>query len=88
MGESSTIEFKTEDAHNDSIAKEVVAFANFLGGKVLVGVGDVGRVLGVSDRKIEQRIVQINQGIDDDFQGMGHTVYFSPNYKIALTKME
>ena len=38
MGESSTIEFKTENAHNDSIAKEVVAFANFLGGKVLVGV--------------------------------------------------
>lgn len=59
MGESSTIEFKTENAHNDSIAKEVVAFANFLGGKVLVGVGDDGRVLGVSDRKIEQRIVQI-----------------------------
>ena len=31
---------------------------------------------------------QINQDIDDDFQGMGHTVYFSPNYKTALTKME
>lgn len=59
MGESSTIEFKTEDANNDRIAKEVVAFANFLGGKVLVGVGDDGRVLGISDRKVEQRIVQI-----------------------------
>jgi len=59
MGESSTIEFKTEDVHNNSIAKEVAAFANFLGGKLLVGVGDDGRVTGVSDRKIEQRIVQI-----------------------------
>ena len=46
MGESSTIEFKTENAHKDSIAKEVVAFANFLGGKVLVGIGDDGRILG------------------------------------------
>lgn len=28
MGESSVIEFKTEDAHNISIAKEVAAFSN------------------------------------------------------------
>jgi len=41
------------------IKKGQKANQNFLGGKVLVGVGDDGKVLGVSDRKIEQRIVQI-----------------------------
>lgn len=59
MGESSVIEFKTEEVHNDSIAKEVAAFSNFMGGKLLVGVGDDGSIIGTTNRKVEERIVQI-----------------------------
>ena len=59
MGESSVLEFKTEEVHSDSIAKEVVAFSNFMGGKLLVGVGDDGLVIGTKNRKVEERIVQI-----------------------------
>jgi len=58
-GESSLLEFKTEGAHNDSIAKEIVAFANFSGGKLLIGVSDEGEAVGVQDRSVEQRVVQI-----------------------------
>jgi len=35
-GESSFVEFKSEKFHNDSLAKEVVAFANFEGGKFIL----------------------------------------------------
>lgn len=59
MGESSVLEFKTEEARNESIAKEVAAFSNFMGGKLLVGVGDDGSIIGVTNRKVEERIVQI-----------------------------
>ena len=59
MGESSVLEFKTEEVHNDSIAKEVVAFSNFMGGKLLVGVRDDGSIIGTTNRKVEERIVQI-----------------------------
>jgi len=58
-GESSLLEFKTEGAHNDSIAKEIVAFSNFSGGKLLIGVNDEGEAVGVQDKSIEQRVVQI-----------------------------
>ena len=59
MGESSVLEFKTEEVHNDSIAKEVVAFSNFMGGKLLVGVRDDGSIIGTTNRKVEERIVQV-----------------------------
>ncbi len=41
-GESSTVEFKTEDVHTNSLAEEIVAFANFEGGTILLGVDDAG----------------------------------------------
>jgi len=59
MGESTVLEFKTEDAHPDGIAKEVAAFSNFLGGTLLLGVGDDGSIQGISNRKLEEKIVQI-----------------------------
>ena len=59
MGESSVLEFKTEEVHNDSIAKEVVAFSNFMGGKLLVGVRDDGSIIGTTNRKVEEMIVQV-----------------------------
>ncbi len=59
MGESSVLEFKAEKARSDSIAKEIAAFANTQGGTLLIGVMDDGTVEGVSDRRVEQRVVQI-----------------------------
>lgn len=59
MGENSVLEFKTEQIHNNSIAKEMVAFANTEGGMLLIGVRDDGSVEGISDRKVEERVVQI-----------------------------
>ena len=35
--ESSTVEFKTEQVNPHSLAEEIVAFANFEGGEILIG---------------------------------------------------
>lgn len=43
-GESSRIEFKSGAFHNESLAKEIVAFANMRDGQILLGVEDNGLV--------------------------------------------
>ncbi len=47
QGENASIEFKEVLVRPESIAKEVVAFANTQGGTLLVGVSDSGEIKGV-----------------------------------------
>ena len=47
-GEDSRHQFKRDFAHADSLAAELVAFANGLGGVLLIGVNDDGSVQGLS----------------------------------------
>ena len=47
-GENSGVEFKCDDVENRALAKELVAFANLDGGRVLLGVDDNGNVRGLS----------------------------------------
>jgi ATP-dependent DNA helicase RecG len=58
-GESSKVEFKTEDVHPVSLAEEIVAFANFEGGTILVGVEDDGRVTGCKRKGTEAFIINV-----------------------------
>jgi len=46
-GESSFLEFKHKVASPEKIAKEMVAFANTKGGRILVGVDDNGDIAGI-----------------------------------------
>ena len=46
-GEGTTLEFK--ESLSSSFAREVVALANTIGGKILLGVNDGGSVVGVED---------------------------------------
>ena len=41
------------------MAEEIVAFANSDGGMILVGVDDDGKIVGVSDMLIEEKIMNI-----------------------------
>ena len=45
--ENSGIEFKRDDIRPEQLAKEVVALANFQGGKILLGVEDDGSIFGL-----------------------------------------
>lgn len=47
-GENSGVEFKRDDVHPDSLAKEIAALLNLDGGQILLGVEDDGRVSGLT----------------------------------------
>ena len=59
-GENSGVEFKRIGVANYQIAKELVAFLNFEGGHLLLGVDDNGAVSGVKkDKIVEESITNI-----------------------------
>lgn len=49
QGEGEALEFKQKTTHPHRISRTLVSLANTHGGRVLVGVDDAGRVLGVRD---------------------------------------
>ncbi len=52
-GESSGVEFKRDDINPEQLSRELVAFSNYRGGKVLLGVEDDGAISGtVREKKI------------------------------------
>lgn len=59
QGENTTIEFKTEEVRSESIAREMVAFSNYLGGNLLIGVTDDGKIVGITDNNLEEKIANI-----------------------------
>lgn len=56
-GENSGVEFKRDTIENRALAKELVAFANLRGGRVLLGVDDDGSVVGVTRGSLEEWIM-------------------------------
>lgn len=52
-GESSGVEFKRDDLRPEQLAKEIVALANFQGGKLLLGVEDDGSISGIQRPDLE-----------------------------------
>jgi ATP-dependent DNA helicase RecG len=48
-GDGYLLEFTLEEENNEDFAKTIVCFANTDGGKILIGVDDTGRTIGVSD---------------------------------------
>ncbi len=53
-GESSFLEFKHKVASPEKLAKEIAAFANTKGGKILIGVADNGDMVGVESYMEEE----------------------------------
>lgn len=56
-GENSGIEFKRDVLENHDLAKELVAFSNFEGGMVLLGVDDDGSVAGLTRPNPEEFVM-------------------------------
>jgi len=56
-GESSGIELKRDTLDNRALAKEIVAFANLQGGRILLGVDDDGSVPGITRANIEEWVM-------------------------------
>lgn len=60
-GENSVIEFKRDDIRPEQLAKEIVAMANFQGGKIFIGVEDCGKISGISRGDLEEWVMNIFQ---------------------------
>lgn len=56
-GEGEHMEFKLKTNHPDKIVREIVAFANTGGGKLLVGVGDDKTIKGLKDADEDEYIM-------------------------------
>ncbi|WP_294000531.1 AlbA family DNA-binding domain-containing protein, partial [Sphaerotilus sp.] len=57
QGENSGVEFKRDDLRAEQLAREVVALANFQGGRVIVGVEDDGRISGIQRPDLERWVM-------------------------------
>jgi predicted HTH transcriptional regulator len=65
-GETSKVQFKELLPHKDSVAQEIVAMSNSLGGVILLGVEDVtGEIKGLSAEQIEEYDRTISQVADN-----------------------
>jgi ATP-dependent DNA helicase RecG len=60
-GENSGVEFKRDDIRPEQLAKEIVALANFQGGKVILGVEDDGTISGIQRDNLEEWVMNIFQ---------------------------
>ncbi len=56
-GENSGVEFKRDDLQNHALARELVAFSNFEGGMVLLGVEDDGSIAGLTRDQLEEWVM-------------------------------
>lgn len=60
-GENSGIEFKRDDVRPEQLAKEIVAMANFQGGRVILGVEDDGTLSGIQRNNLEEWVMNVIQ---------------------------
>lgn len=58
-GENNSVEFKRKFSSEEKIAKEMVAFANTKGGKILFGIDDDRSIVGVESEKGEIELIDI-----------------------------
>ncbi len=80
LGEGPHLEFKRRVPRSERIVKEIVAFANTQGGRLLLGVDDDGTILGVRDAAEEE--FALKQALDEHCDPMvPHR-----SQRIAITK--
>lgn len=58
-GENSGVEFKRDDIRSEKMAKEIVAMANFQGGRILLGVEDDGTISGIQRLELEEWVMNV-----------------------------
>ena len=58
-GENSGIEFKRDTEEPQKLAKELVAFANLRGGRVILGIDDDGSVVGITRDGLEEWVMNV-----------------------------
>ncbi|MGO2357205.1 ATP-binding protein [Mesonia sp.] len=65
VGESKTLELKEQLPKNIAIAKAVLAFSNTAGGKLIIGVNDKRKIVGIDDSRLFEMQDKIASIISD-----------------------
>lgn len=87
-GESSRVEFKEDAVHNDRLAREIVALANFKGGIILLGVADDGTLVGLTRNDNEERIMNLCSTIIEPRLIPEYETLIIDGKRIALIQIE
>ena len=77
QGEGSKLEFKRDGAHPESLAKEIAAFANMNGGRILLGVEEDGGISGIQKANFQEWLMNVVVGR-----------YVSPNLFLDCQEVE
>lgn len=64
-GEGKNIEFKETMPSTEKLSKTVVSFANMAGGKIIIGVTDEGKIIGIDDFDITMQMDRISNILHD-----------------------
>jgi len=88
-GENSEVEFKRDDLPNHLLAKDIVAFCNFEGGMVLLGVENDGSISGLTRTNLEDWIMttcrdKIRPGIIPFFETVRNA---EPGKDVAIVRL-
>ena len=88
QGENNGVEFKSADVRPESIAKEIVAFANASGGSILIGIEDDGRITGLNSTKnYEEWIMNIASQSVNPLIELDYTEHELDAKKIGLVEV-
>ncbi|MBD3267552.1 transcriptional regulator [bacterium] len=60
-GENSGVEFKRDGCRPEQLAREIVALANFQGGRIFIGVEDDGSISGIWREGLEEWVMNVFQ---------------------------
>lgn len=63
MRETRQLEFKEKITHYKDLNREIVAFLNDIGGEILIGISDNGKIVGLSEEQIEKYLEEIPSSI-------------------------
>ncbi|PWJ59897.1 putative DNA-binding protein [Dyadobacter jejuensis] len=85
-GEGQNLEFKLKSSHPEKIVREIVAFANSQGGKLMVGVGDDMRIKGLKDIAEDEFILSraIDKLIQPPLHFRSERVPISPDREVLV----
>lgn len=89
LGEGPHIEFKLRIPDGSRVVKEIAAFANTGGGRVLIGVADEGEIVGVRDAEEEEYALAeaLRQHADPPIEVSVHRIPVTRRREVLLVEV-
>ncbi len=83
--ENSGIEFKRDDIRPEQLAKEIVAFANHEGGKIVLGVEDDGSITGLQRENTQEWVLNVfRDKVHPQMIPFYEEIVLEPNSRVAV----